>query len=394
MMFYLGIDIGKRTHAASIMSDTGKILLKGFSFKNTTEGGEQLLQQLNRFSIDPSDFSIGMEATGHYWLALFSFLDTNQYTVHVINPIQTDGWRKGTEIRKRKNDRIDSVLIADLIRYGSFGESALSDEPLLELKQLARYRSYLKGTASDFKRKIIAVIDQIFPEYETVFSKQGIFGKASKQVLYELSSPEAISALPTEKLAQFLSKKSRGRLRLEKAEKLKQAAANSFGITLAQDAYLFQLRSMLEQLMFLETQVEEVDQQIEQRMKQLDSVILTIPGISYTNGATILGEIGDISRFSTPKKLVAYAGIDASVTQSGEFEASRNVMSKRGSPYLRKALFSAALVASNHDPTLKAFYQKKISEGKHHFTAVGAVARKLCYIVHAILKKNEAYKIQ
>lgn len=352
------------------MSDTGKILLKGFSFKNTTEGGEQLLQQLNRFSIDPGNFSIGMEATGHYWLALFSFLDTNQYTVHVINPIQTDGWRKGTEIRKRKNDRIDSVLIADLIRYGSFGESALSDEPLLELKQLARYRSYLKGTASDFKRKIIAVIDQIFPEYETVFSKQGIFGKASKQVLYELSSLEAINALPTEKLAQFLSEKSRGRLRLEKAEKLKQAAANSFGITLAQDAYLFQLRSMLEQLMFLETQVEEVDQQIEQRMKQLDSVILTIPGISYTNGATILGEIGDISRFSIPKKLVAYAGIDASVTQSGEFEASRNVMSKRGSPYLRKALFSAALVASNHDPTLKAFYQKKISEGKHHFTAV------------------------
>lgn len=394
MMFYLGIDIGKRTHAASIMPDTGKILLKGFSFKNTTEGGEQLLQQLNRFSIDPGNFSIGMEATGHYWLALFSFLDTNQYTVHVINPIQTDGWRKGTEIRKRKNDRIDSVLIADLIRYGSFGESALSDEPLLELKQLARYRSYLKGTASDFKRKIIAVIDQIFPEYETVFSKQGIFGKASKQVLYELSSPEAINALPTEKLAQFLSEKSRGRLRLEKAEKLKQAAANSFGITLAQDAYLFQLRSMLEQLMFLETQVEEVDQQIEQRMKQLDSVILTIPGISYTNGATILGEIGDISRFSTPKKLVAYAGIDASVTQSGEFEASRNVMSKRGSPYLRKALFSAALVASNHDPTLKVFYQKKISEGKHHFTAVGAVARKLCYIVHAILKNNEAYKIQ
>lgn len=226
------------------------------------------------------------------------------------------------------------------------------------------------------------------------FLNKEFSGKASKQVLYELSSPEAINALPTEKLAQFLSEKSRGRLRLEKAEKLKQAAANSFGITLAQDAYLFQLRSMLEQLMFLETQVEEVDQQIEQRMKQLDCVILTIPGISFTNGATILGEIGDISRFSTPKKLVAYAGIDASVTQSGEFEASRNVMSKRGSPYLRKALFSAALVASNNDPTLKAFYQKKISEGKRHFTAVGAVARKLCYIVHAILKNNEAYKIQ
>ena len=163
-MFYVGIDIGKRTHVASIMSDTGKVLLKGFSLKNTTEGGELLLQHLKRFSTNPSDFSIGMEATGHYWLALFSFLDSNAYTTHVINPIQTDGWRKGTEIRKRKNDIIDSVLIADLIRYGSFGESTLSSEPLLELKQLARYRSYLVGTTSDFKRKIIAVIDQLFPE--------------------------------------------------------------------------------------------------------------------------------------------------------------------------------------------------------------------------------------
>ena len=393
-MFYLGIDIGKRTHTASIMSDSGKVLLKGFSFKNTTEGGQQLLHQLQRFSVNPNDFSVGIEATGHYWLALFSFLDINQYTVHVINPIQTDGWRKGREIRKRKNDQIDSVLIADLIRYASFDNDALSAEPLHELKQLTRYRSYLKSTASDFKRKIIAVIDQLFPEYETIFSKQGIFGKASTQVLYKFSSPEAIEAISTEDLAQFLSEQSRGRLRLEKAKQLKQAAASSFGISFAQDAYIFQLRSMLDQLMFLEKQVAEVDQEIERRMKALNSVILTIPGIGYTNGATILGEIGDISRFSNAKKLVAYAGIDASVTQSGDFEASHNVMSKRGSPYLRKALFSAALVAANHDPILQAYYQKKIAEGKHHLTAIGAVSRKLCYIIHAILKENEAYKIQ
>lgn len=394
MMFYVGIDIAKRTHAASIMSETGKVLLKGFSFKNTTEGGEQLLQHLLRFSTNPSDFSIGMEATGHYWLALFSFLDAHNYTVHVINPIQTDGWRRGTEIRKRKNDIIDSVLIADLIRYGSFGETALSNEPFLELKQLTRYRSYLVETTSDFKRKIIAVIDQVFPEYETVFSKRGIFGKASKQVLYELSSPKVIAGISVEELAKFLAQHSRGRLSMPKADQLKQAATHSFGITLAHDAYVFQLRSMLEQVRFLEQQVEEVDKQIEERMNTLDSVILTIPGIGFTNGATILGEIGDIQRFSSPRKLVAYAGLDASVTDSGEFESTHNVMSKRGSPYLRKALFSSALVAANHDPVFKAFYQKKISEGKHHLTAIGAVSRKLCYVIHAILKKNEPYEIR
>lgn len=115
-MFYLGIDIGKRTHVASVMNDEGKVVLKGFSFSNTLEGSYTLLERIAVLSDSPSDFLIGMEATGHYWLSLFSFLDENNYLTHVITPIQTDGWRKGTEIRKRKNDIIDSVLIVDLIR--------------------------------------------------------------------------------------------------------------------------------------------------------------------------------------------------------------------------------------------------------------------------------------
>ncbi|WP_143139836.1 IS110 family transposase, partial [Enterococcus saccharolyticus] len=175
-MFYLGIDIGKRTHVASVMNDEGKVLLKGFSFVNSLDGTHALLERLTSFSDSTEDFLVGMEATGHYWLALFSFLDEQQFLVHVINPIQTDGWRKGTEIRKRKNDSIDSVLIADLIRYGSFNETALADETMFSLRQLTRYRSYLVGTAGDFKRKVIAILDQIFPEYEKVFSKVGIFG--------------------------------------------------------------------------------------------------------------------------------------------------------------------------------------------------------------------------
>lgn len=137
-------------------------------------------------------------------LALFSFLDEQQFLVHVINPIQTDGWRKGTEIRKRKNDTIDSVLIADLIRYGSFNETALADETMFSLRQLSRYRSYLVGTAGDFKRKIITVLDQVFPEYETIFSKVGIFGKASKAVLSEFSSPNEFNQVSAETLAETL----------------------------------------------------------------------------------------------------------------------------------------------------------------------------------------------
>lgn len=392
-MFFLGIDIGKRSHVASVMNEEGKVILKGFSFPNSSEGGEKLLQRIT--SLSPvNQFKVGMEATGHYWLSLFSFLDEHNFLTHVINPIQTDGWRKGTEIRKRKNDIIDSVLIADLMRYGTFVETSLSDENIFSLRQLSRYRTYLVGTASDFKRKIIAVLDQVFPEYDTLFSKVGIFGKASKEVLLELSSPDAINHISAETLANLLGEASKNRLGIKKAEELKTAASHSFGVKFAQEAFTFQLRSMIEQLKFLEKQITDTEKEIKKIMNDIDSVIETIPGIGPINGATILGEIGDINKFASPAKLVAYAGIDASVSQSGEFEGTHNVMSKRGSPYLRKALFSAALVASRHDPVFKAFYEKKISEGKHHLTALGAVSRKLCYIIYAILKKNEPYEVR
>lgn len=392
-MFFLGIDIGKRSHVASVMNEEGKVVIKGFSFPNSSEGGEKLLQKVTSIST-VDQFKVGMEATGHYWLSLFSFLDEFNFNTHVINPIQTDGWRKGTEIRKRKNDIIDSVLIADLIRYGTFVETSLSDENIFSLKQLSRYRTYLVGTASDFKRKIIAVLDQVFPEYDTLFSKVGIFGKASKEVLLELSSPDAINHISAGTLADLLGEASRNRLGMKKAEELKTAASHSFGIKFAQEAFTFQLRSMIEQLKFLEKQITDTEKEIKKIMDDIDSVIETIPGIGPINGATILGEIGDINKFSSPAKFVAYAGIDASVRQSGEFEGTHNVMSKRGSPYLRKALFSAALVASRYDPVLKAFYDKKRSEGKHHLTALGAVSRKLCYIIYAILKKNEPYEVR
>ena len=186
-MFYLGIDIAKNTHVASLIDEKVKNVFKGFSFSNTTEGGKSLLEIVQKHA-DFSDVTVGMEATGHYWLSVYSFLyDYNFHSIHVINPIQTDGWRKGTEIRKRKNDTIDSVLIADLIRYGDFVETTLSNEDLYSLRNICRMRNYLIQSAGDLKRKVICVLDQVFPEYQTIFSNT--FGTTSKQLLLEYSSP-------------------------------------------------------------------------------------------------------------------------------------------------------------------------------------------------------------
>ena len=388
-MLFVGIDIGKNNHVASMMDEYEKVVFKAFSFSNTTDGGNALFSKLSSYSSNPSDFEIGMEATGHYWLSIYSFLFEKGFLLHVINPIQTDGWRKGTEIRKRKNDIIDSVLIADLIRYGQFVQTRLADEDLFSLRTLTRFRTYLVESISDLKRKVVCVLDQIFPEYQSIFSD--IFGKTSKEILLQFSSPVDFETISSQSLAELLAQLSRQKVGAAKAEQLKAAASSSFGITFAKNSFTFQLKALIEQISFIENQVKETESEISNIMRKLDSPITTITGIGNVTGAAIISEIGDISKFDNPRKLVAFAGLDATVTQSGQFEATHNVMSKRGSPYLQKAIFQAALIASFHDPVLSVYYQKKKAEGKHHLTCVGAVARKMCNIIYAVLKNNQPY---
>lgn len=390
-MKYLGIDVGKRNHVASLIDENAKPLFKAFSFSNTIDGANSLLEKMCAYA-DKSDVEIGMEATGHYWLSIYSFLVENDFRVHVVNPLQTDGWRKGTEIRKRKTDIIDSVLIADLIRYGDFDETSLCNENMLSLRNLSRFRNYLVSSIGDLKRKVICVLDQVFPEYQSVFSD--VFGKTSKELLLHFQTADDFESISSEQLENVLGKVTYKGFAKSKITQISELAANSFGLKFCRDSFSLQLKLLIEQIRFIEAQVFDVETEIKTILQKIDSPVTTIPGIGDVTAAVILGEIGDISRFSNSSKLAAYAGIDASVSQSGDFQSSNNRMSKRGSPYLRKALFQAALIASFHDPVFAAFYQKKRSEGKHHLTAIGAVARKLCNTIFAVLKNNSSYTPQ
>lgn len=388
-MFYLGIDIGKNTHVASLVDDKKKVIFKAFSFSNSIDGAESLILKLEAFK---NELEVGMEATGHYWLSLYSYLVEKNFTVRVINPIQTDGWRQGIEIRKRKTDIIDSLLIADLLRYGDFVETSLSNEDYLSLRNLSRFRSYLISSIGDLKRKTIALLDQVFPEYASSFSN--IFGKTSKEILSNFSTPSDFEDINSDDLNTFLESVSKKNYASKKIDELSKKASSSFGINFCLDSFSLQIKILIEQISFIQNQVSDVENEIELLLEKLNSPITTIPGIGSVNAATILGEIGDIKRFSNPSKLVAYAGLDASVSQSGEYESTYNHMSKRGSPYLRRALFQSALRAEFCDPVFSAYYHKKITEGKHHLVATNAVARKLCHTIFAVLTKDEPYQVQ
>lgn len=387
-MYIVGIDIGKNHHEASIVSPEGKQIGRSLRFATTHKGADSLMSFIFK-NIGNSPCVFGMEATGHYWYPIYSFLKAKGYTIYVINLIQSDSLRK-MYIRQTKNDSIDSFLIAEVIRFGQFGTTSMADENILAMRQLCRYRDSVISSRTEIKLRIGTIMEQIFPEYEKQFSS--LWVSTSMGILEKYLTPENIENAPIDELFEIIKDKSHNRLTRAKAISIKEAAADTFGIKIAQDAFSFQLKQLIDRMNFLDKQIEALDCQILEYYEKFDCYLHTIPGIGIIGAATILAEIGDISRFKNSSSLIAFAGIDPTVRQSGEFNSTHNHMSKRGSPYLRHAIFLAATTCSFHNSPLNAYYKKKRDQGKHHLTATGAVARKLTSVIYAVLRDSKPYE--
>jgi hypothetical protein len=260
---------------------------------------------------------------------------------------------------------------------------------MLALRDLTRQRFYLVDMTSDIKKKVIAMMDRIFPEYESLFSD--MFGKTSRDLLKECTTPEEILALDTTHLAEILRKSSKGRFKQEKAEELQKTARNSFAVLLSSQTNSLLVKQMIEQIELLESQISEIEKIIEQLYSKFDCKLTKIPGMGITLAAVILSEIGDISRFHDPKQLTAFAGLDPVLKQSGMNKGLGYHMSKRGSPYLRRALWLAANSIKKWDPSFAYAYQKKIDSGKNKSQALGFISHKLLNVVFTVLKNNIDY---
>ena len=387
-MYIVGIDIGKNHHEASIVSPEGKQIGRSLRFATTHKGADSLMSFIFK-NIGNSPCVFGMEATGHYWYPIYSFLKAKGYTIYVINPIQSDSLRK-MYIRQTKNDSIDSFLIAEVIRFGQFGTTSMADENILAMRQLCRYRDSVISSRTEIKLRIGTIMEQIFPEYEKQFSS--LWVSTSMGILEKYLTPENIENAPIDELFEIIKDKSHNKLTMKKAISIREAASDTFGIKIAQDAFSFQLKQLIDRMNFLDKQIEALDCQILEYYEKFDCYLHTIPGIGMIAAATILAEIGDINRFKSSSALVAFAGIDPTVRQSGEFSSTHNHMSKRGSPYLRHAIFLAATTCSFHNSPLNAYYKKKRDQGKHHLTATGAVARKLTTVIYAVLRDSKPYE--
>jgi transposase len=384
----IGIDIGKSFHQATAINQSGQIIGGSVRFANTTTGAQLLLSRISSINLNNLPLVFGLEATGHYWLALFSFLTDKGFSVVVINPYQSDAWRK-VYLSTTKTDQEDAFLIAEIIRFGNYQLTRLASEDMIALRNFSRFRVVLNQQLTDTKRRIITILDQVFPEFESMFSD--IFGKTARTLLKEYSTPEQIESLSTTTLTNLVTKLSRGHFKKDKASEIKQKAQTSFGIKLALDSLTLQLGLLLKQLEFSEEQLKVVDDQIDPLVPD-DCVLLSLPGVSKTIAASIISEIGDINRFKTSSQLVSFAGINPTVRQSGNFIGNKNHMSKKGTAFLRLALWQGAVTSIRFNPVLKDYYNQRISEGKSHMTIIGAVSRKLAGIVFAMLRDNKQFQ--
>ena len=390
-MVCVGIDVAKDKHDCFILSSEGEVLVDVFTVTNSREGFETLLQRIQS-CIRPSDIiKVGLEATGHYSYNILGFLLDNGLDTYVINPLLTNLFRKSTSLRRTKTDRIDARTIASMLMSDvdlkSYTDTAYHNE---ELKSLTRYRFDKVSERAKLKQSVSRLVNILFPELETLVPTLHIASVYA--ILSEFPGAKQIADAHLTHFKTLLSEASKGRYDREKAVELREAARTSIGS--AMPAKSLELQHTIRLIRELDKEIDEIEVAIKLIIDEMAPPILTIPGISYRMGAMILAEIGDFSRFDSPDKLLAYAGLSPSTYQSGKLNAigAYAHMEKRGSRYLRYALFNAAKFVCHWEPSFAAYLAKKRAEGKHYNVAISHAAKKLVRLIYALQTSGKAFQ--
>ncbi len=389
-MICVGIDVAKDKHDCFILNSEGEVLADAFTIPNNAEGFESLLQTIRRCPRPTDKIKVGPEATRHYRYNVLGFLLDKGLPTYVINPLHTNLYRKSLSLRKTKTDRVDARTIATMLMSDvdlkSYTDTAYHNE---ELKSLTRYRFDKVRERAKLKQSISRLVTILFPELEKLVPT--LHAVSVYALLSEFPGAKQIAGAHLTHLKTLLNDASRGRYGRDVAMELRDAAKNSIGSVMP--AKSLELQHTIRLVHELDTEIEDIEAAIEAMMNEIQSPITTIPGIGVRMGAMILAEIGDFSRFDSPDKILAYAGMSPSTYQSGQLSLSGTYshMEKRGSRYLRYALYNATKYVCFWDPTFAAYLAKKRAEGKHYNVALSHAAKKLVRLIYAMEKSGQPY---
>ncbi|SER56838.1 IS110 family transposase [Lachnobacterium bovis] len=387
-MIYVGIDIAKDKHDCFIKKTNGEYI-DTFTVSNNIEGFEILYTNILKFNTESEEIKVGLEATGHYGYNLIAYLLKHNIKVYVINPLHTNLYRKSMSLRLTKTDKIDSCTIVSML-MANLNLKAYTDLNFItdELRSLTRYRYEKVKDRAKFRSTVSKLICILFPELEKMVST--VHSPSIYALLLKYPDAEQISRAHLTKITNILLTKSKGHYEKNTAIQIREAARKSIGINMP--VMSLELQHTIILLNEIEEQINEIEEKIKIIMDEIDSPITTIPGINYRMGAMILAEIGDFSRFSSPDKILAYAGMSPTIYQSGQIEQTSYAhMEKRGSKYLRYALFNATKYVCLWDPIFREYLAKKREEGKSYTVAVTHATKKLVRLIYSLEKNHEEY---
>lgn len=387
-MICVGIDVAKDKHDCFILNSEGEVLADVFTISNNLEGFNTLLDKLRACSTPQDSIKVGLEATGHYSYNILGFLLDNGLATYVLNPLRTNLYRKSLSLRKTKTDRVDARMIAAMLLSDTglkpYTDTAYHNE---ELKSLTRYRFDKVKERAKLKTSVSRLVCILFPELEKLVPT--LHMASVYALLFEYPGAKQIAAAHLTRLKTLLADVSRGRYGRDMAVEIRDAARCSIGSRMP--AKSLELQHTIRLIRELDAEIEEIEAEIQAVMDELHSPITTIPGIGCRMGAMILAEVGDFSRFDSPDKLLAYAGMSPSTYQSGQLKNCYPHMEKRGSRYLRYALYNAAKYVCHWDPGFAAYLAKKRAEGKHYNVALSHAAKKLVRLIFALEKSGQPY---
>ena len=390
MMISVGIDVSKDKHDCFIVSSEGEVLADAFMIPNNIDGFHCLLQRIQDCATPQDKIKVGLEATGHYSYNLLGFLLDNGLTTYVLNPLRTNLYRKSLSLRKTKTDRVDARTIASMLLSDAglkpYTSTAYHNE---ELKSLTRYRFDKVKERAKLKSSISRLVCILFPELEKLVPT--LHMASVYALLEEFPGAKQIAGAHLTRLKALLETASKGRYKRDVALQIREAARNSIGSRMP--AKSLELQHTIRLIRELDTEISEIENQIQSIMKELHSPITTIPGVGFRMAAMILAEVGDFTRFASPDKLLAYAGMSPSTYQSGQLKNCYPHMEKRGSRYLRYALYNATKYVCLWDPTFSAYLAKKLTEGKHYNVALSHASKKLVRLIFAMEKSRQPYRV-
>lgn len=384
---FCGIDVAKQKHVACVLDQDGQFVARAQSFNNDAKGYESVLARLKNAG-GSRQVLVAMEATGHYWYSLHDFLVRQGYTVVVLNPIQT-AQQANKGIRKSQTDKIDARHIATLVKNGEHRPALVPGECAMTCRQLTRLRYTLIRQIARIKQLVWSRLHPVWPEYEPLFADP--FGKTSRKLLMTAPTPADLLALSDQELNELIRKTSRGKFGPARACKIRQAAAYTVGMRRGLEGTRISIRSLLAQIEVLLPIREQLEADIAALADRLPGHILTLPGTDALKAVSLFGETDPIEAFTAPAQLVAFAGLDPVVSESGQYKAPRRRISKRGSPFLRRTLWAMTMRALQQEGDLRNYWLRKRREGVHHLAAVTATTIKLCHVTWRILTDRRDY---